>query len=167
MVKRQIIAILVTIGICASASISRSATTTASLTANTNIAARASLVLGGASIDFPDADPNSVASIAASQNPVNVTARVRTGTSSVATLQVQAAGDLVSGTDTIPVGNVSWTSTGSGFAAGTMNKTTAQPVGSWSGPGSRAGTISYFLANSWNYATGSYTVTITYTLTAP
>lgn len=146
---------------------SQGATTSSNLTVNTNIAARAALILGSATINFPDADPSVVTSIAATENPVSVTARVRTGSASVASLQVLAGGDMMSGTDVITMDNVTWTATGPGFAAGTMNKTTAQSAGSWTGSGERIGSFSYLLANSWNYAAGSYSVTVTYTLTAP
>ena len=106
-------------------------------------------------------------SIPATENPVNVTAKVKTGSASTATLTVLAAGDLTSGGDTIAITNVSWTATGTGFIAGTMSKTTAQSAGSWTGSGNRSGTFSYVLANSWSYATGTYTANATYTLTAP
>ena len=51
--------------------------------------------------------------------------------------------------------------------AGTMNKTTAQSAGSWTGSGNNAGTFTYALVNSWSYATGTYAATATYTLSAP
>jgi len=40
-------------------------------------------------------------------------------------------------------------------------------VGSWSASGSPSGTQTLSLPNSWTYATGTYTVTLNYTLTAP
>jgi hypothetical protein len=83
------------------------------------------------------------------------------------TLTCLAEGDLTAGANTIAISNVTWTATGTGFVAGTMNKTTAQSAGSWTGPGARSGTFSFSLANSWSYDTGSYTAAITYTLTAP
>ena len=137
------------------------------LTVNAQVDARAKLTLGASTINFPDADPDEVPSISASQNPVTVTAKVRTGKNSTATLEHQAAGDLKSGGDEISISNVTWTATGTGYEPGTMNKTTKQTAGSWVGSGSRTGSFSYFLANSWDYATGNYTVTTTYTLTAP
>ncbi len=136
------------------------------LTVNAQVDARAKLTLGASTINFPDADPDEVPSISASQNPVTVTAKVRTGKNSTATLEHQAAGDLKSGGDEISISNVTWTATGTGYVSGTMN-TTKQTAGSWVGSGSRTGSFSYFLANSWDYATGNYTVTTTYTLTAP
>lgn len=157
-----VIALLVLLNATAQA-----ATTTSNLTVNTTIAARAILILGSASVNFPDSDPTSVPSIGATENPVSVTARIRTGSASVATLTAQTGGDLVSGGNTIAISNVTWTATGTGFVAGTMNKAVGQPVGSWTGSGEQTGSNSYFLANSWNYATGVYTATVTYTLTAP
>jgi len=136
------------------------------LTVNAQVDARAKLTLSHSTINFPDADPDEVPSISASQNPVTVTAKVRTGKNSTATLEHQAAGDLKSGGDEISISNVTWTATGTGYVSGTMN-TTKQTAGSWVGSGSRTGSFSYFLANSWDYATGNYTVTTTYTLTAP
>ncbi len=160
------IAIATAVG-CSVATAALGASATTNVTVNSAVGARASLVFGTTTIGFPDADPGTVSSIPATQNAVSVTASVRSGSSSVSTLQVQAAGDLTSGSDTIPISNVTWTATGAGFVPGTMNKATAQTAGSWTGPGQRSGSFSYFMANSWNYATGNYSVTVTYTLSAP
>ena len=73
----------------------------------------------------------------------------------------------MSGSNTIAISNVTWTATGTGFRAGTMSRTTSQLVGRWTGSGTRTGTLSFFLANSWSYATGNYTQRVTFTLTAP
>jgi hypothetical protein len=40
-------------------------------------------------------------------------------------------------------------------------------VGAWTGSGNQTGTQTYSLANSWTYATGTYTAALTYTLTVP
>jgi hypothetical protein len=143
------------------------ASDTKPLTVNATVSARATLSIGQSSIHFLDADPDGTPSIAATENTVSVTAKVRTGSGSTATLTHLAAGDLVSGSDTILIGNVTWTASGAGYQAGTMNKATAQTAGSWTGSGNRSGSFSYFLANSWSYATGTYTASSTYTLTAP
>jgi hypothetical protein len=94
---------------------------------------------------------------------------VRTGSSSIATLTHQAAGNLVaSNSNSIAVSNVTWTAaTGTGYSAGTMSGTIPQTVGSWTGSGEKPGTLNFSLANSWAYATGTYTVSSTFTLTAP
>jgi hypothetical protein len=163
------IIILTLMGTFLLAGAAQAASATANLTINATVAATAKLTLGTNVINFPDADPDITASIAANENPVSVTAKVKTGSASNATLTVLAAGDLKSGpTDTILISNVTWTAAGDpGLVAGTMNKTTAQSAGSWTGSGNRTGSFSYFLANSWAYQTGSYTATTTYTLTAP
>jgi hypothetical protein len=80
---------------------------------------------------------------------------------------VKAGGDLDSGTDTIAISNLTWSATGTGFQAGTMNKTTAQTLGNWTNSGQQSGSHTYTLPNSWSYSTGTYQATITYTLTAP
>ncbi len=144
------------------------ATTTENLTINATVAARATLTLSAATINFPDQDPDAVPSVAATENPVAVTAKVRTGAASTPTLTVQASGPLTSGGDTIAISNVTWTASAAPFAAGTMNSATAQSAATFgAGSGSYAGSFSYFLTNSWAYAVGSYSATATYTLTAP
>jgi hypothetical protein len=118
------------------------------------------LTLGSSNITFPDASPGASLSISATENPISVSVTViPSGTSW--TLTVLANGDLVSGADTIPISNVTWTATGSQFVNGTLSKTTSQSVAI--GPNNRTGTLSFFLANSWSYPTGSYTQTITFT----
>ena len=143
------------------------ATATANLTINATVAATAKLTLSTNTINFPDADPDLISSIPSTPASVSVTAKAKTGSTSTSTLTVLAADDLKSGSDTIAISNVTWTASGTGFVNGTMNKTTAQTAGSWAGSGNRSGAFSYFLANSWDYATGSYSASVTYTLTAP
>ena len=132
-------------------------------------ASGASLTLGTNTINFPNADPDTTPSIPASQNAVTVRCRITGGVASNVTLSVRANGNLVSGGNSIPISQVTWTATGNGYVAGTMS-TTSVLVGSWpntSGTRNFNGTFSYFLANSWNYATGNYTASVTYTLSAP
>jgi hypothetical protein len=143
------------------------ASTTAPLTINAAVSSTAKLSLGVATIAFPDADPDDFPSISATQNPVSVTAKAKTTAAGGVTLTVQTSDDLKSGTDVIAITNVTWTAAGAGFVAGTMNKTTAQSAGSWTGSGNRSGSFSYSLANSWGYATGAYTTSATYTLSSP
>ena len=142
-------------------------TSTQTVTLSTNIAARAKLQFGLLAMSFPDVDPDSVPSNPANVNPLSVTSSARTGSSSTATLTCLASGNLVSGTNTIAISNMTWTATGTGYIAGTMNRTTAQTAGSWTGPGQRTGTFSYFLTNLWSYVIGNYSTTISYTLNAP
>jgi hypothetical protein len=141
-------------------------TATKTVAVTVNVAARATLDLGGVNaVTFADADPDTTPSIAAT--PISVAVKGRTSGGSNVTLTVLADQDLTSGSDFITIDNLTWTVTGSGFAAGTMNKTTAQSVGSWGNSGNHSGTVTLAMANSWTYNVGSYTATLTYTLTAP
>lgn len=140
-------------------------TASASLNVTANINAKARLTLGAASITFADADPDVTPTMTA--GPVTVDVRARTSAAGNVTLTVLASGDLTSGGNSIAIANLTWTATGSGFQAGTSNATTAQAVGGWTGSGSPSGTQTFALPNSWTYATGTYTVTLNYTLSAP
>jgi hypothetical protein len=148
------------------------ATATKDVTLSATVSSTAKLTLATSTITFPDADPDTVTSIPANENGAAVTAKVKTGSSTSATLKVLAAGDLISGTDTIPIINVTSTATnssGSFFSAGpiTWSKTSPGATVGQGNSGSFAGTFSWFLANNWNYPTGAYTAHATYTLTAP
>lgn len=141
------------------------ATVNGSINVTANVNAKAKLTLGAASITFADADPDVVPTMTSSA--VNIDVKARTSAGASVTLTVLASGDLVSGSDAIAINNLTWAVTGSGFQAGTADKTTAQTVGSWTGSGSPAGSQTFSLPNSWTYNTGSYTVTLNYTLTVP
>lgn len=134
---------------------------------NADNSSTAQLTISATTISFPSANPGLMPIIQATQNPVPVTANAQIDDQSTATLNVQAGGDLISGNDTIPIGKVSWTAAGEGFTAGTLDKSNPVTAGIWQGPGQHSGTFSFFLANSWSYATGNYSQTVTYTLTAP
>src|SRR4029079_11666363 len=98
---------------------------------------------------------------------VTATVKARTSAAGNNTLTAVADHDLQSGSDTIPIANLTWIVGGAGFTAGTMDAVTAHNVGSWVGSGNYAGTQTLKLVNDWAYNTGSYTATISYTLTAP
>lgn len=151
--------------VCFSVPAFAQATATGSINVTVNVSARARLTLGAAAITFADADPDTVPTMTSSAVTIDV--RARTGAGNASTLTVLASGPLTSGTDTIAITNLTWTVTGTGFAAGTANSTTAQTVGSWAGPGSPSGTQTFSLPNSWTYAIGSYAATLNYTLTVP
>ena len=143
------------------------ATATGSLSASVTVSAMAKLTLSSATVSFANADPDTSPIIAAAEGALTITAKGKTSTGATIALTLLAADDLRSGGDRIPISNITWTASGSGFAAGTMSKVTAQPVGSWANSGSRTGTQSFAMVNSWSYAAGSYTTTAAYTLTAP
>jgi hypothetical protein len=133
------------------------------------VGASARLELSRLTIAFPDTpDVDANPSIAATGGAITVTAKGKTTGGATISLTVLAGGNLVSGSDTIAISNVTWVGGGAGFeAAGTMNSTVAQSVASWTNSGIRTGTQTFALANSWDYAVGNYTASATYTLTAP
>jgi hypothetical protein len=153
----------VAVVLVASTSAFAQASASGSIGVTANVAAKAKLTLGAAAIVFADADPDAVPVMTATAVTIDVKARA----SGAVTLTVLATGDLVSGGNTIGINNLTWAASGSGFVAGISDKTTAQTVGSWAVSGSPSGTQTYSLPNSWTYATGTYTVTLNYTLTAP
>jgi hypothetical protein len=124
----------------------------------------ATLTLENSSINFPSRNPATVTSIASSQNPMSI--NIQTSGTTTWSLTLLANGDLVSGGDTIPISNITWTASGTGFVGGAMSKTTSSTVASGSGDVNRTGSQRFFLSNSWNYATGSYSQTVVYTLVA-
>ena len=143
------------------------ATDSKPLTIYFSVVSRATLYLNVNSIHFPASDPDLVPSIPAIENAVNVNAKVTALNGAISTLTHQASIDLGDGTDSIPITNITWTASGTGFVPGTMSKATPQTAGSFTGPGNFPGTFSYFLANSWTYTPGAYTASSTCTLTTP
>lgn len=139
-------------------------TSNATLNASFNGLARVSL--STATLTFPDADPDTVPSIPASQGPVTITTKARTSVNGAVTLTVLASDQLRSGLNTIPASSITWTASGPGFTSGTLSATSAQTVASWVGSGVRTGTQSFSFRNLWTYATGTYTLTMTFTLSA-
>lgn len=139
-------------------------TDTATLNASVNGLAR--LSLSTFTVSFPDADPDTVPNIPASQGPVTISAKARTSVNGAVTLTVQAADQLRSGLNTIPASQVTWTASGSGFSGGTLSAASAQPVAGWTGSGVHTGTQTFFFKNLWSYASGTYTLTMTFTLSA-
>ena len=145
---------------------------TASGTVNVNatVSAKAKLTINGgatASINFADADPDILATVPA--NPLSIAVKARTTANGAVTLTVRASQDLTSAaSDTIDIGALKWTSTGANFAgSGTSSMAAEVNVMSVTGSGNHTGVQNYTLDNSWAYATGTYTTTLTYTLTAP
>ena len=111
-------------------------------------------------------DINTVVPVQA--DPLTVSAKARVPPNTRIVLTVQANGPFTSGGSTIPVNKLSWTMTGTGFqAGGTANEHAAKTLGSWRGPGSWTGRQVYEFLDSWDYAVGTYSVTMTYTLSAP
>lgn len=117
-------------------------------------------------ISFPSSDPDTVPVISAA--PVRVTYLVLGPAARPWTITVRAGGALVSGASTIPISTVSWIATPSPpFRNGTLS-TVAQTIATGSGTALlQRGDVTFRFANSWNYNVGTYTQTITFTLTSP
>ncbi|HXW07307.1 MAG TPA: hypothetical protein VD833_18875, partial [Vicinamibacterales bacterium] len=78
-------------------------------------------------------------------------------------------GDLTAGPAQIPIASITWVAAPSPpFRDGTLSSTVAQTLASGLGsePNTR-GSVTFRLANSWNYSAGTYTQTIVFTLTSP
>lgn len=140
---------------------------TATATLSANLGPLAKLSLSTTSLSFPDANPDLFPQVQATSGPVTITAKARAASGSTVTLTVLASGDLRSGIDTIPAGAITWTAAGPGFIAGTLNAATAQTVGSWTGSGVRVGTQNYLFRNLWTHPSGTYTLSLLFTLTSP
>lgn len=126
------------------------------------------LSMSPTTITFATADPDTLPVITSA--PVQITYRIRQNSNQPWTLTVLANGDLVAGSATVDISNISWVATPAPpFQSGVMSKTVAQRVAS--GTGNQANTshgqITFRLANSWNYVPGLYTQTVVFTLTAP
>jgi hypothetical protein len=132
-------------------------------------AASVQLSLSTASISFPDANPELVPQIVSTPTPVSVTIQVA-GNPGAWQLTVAATGDLQSGADTIPVGNISWTSSvGAPWLPGSLAVVPPQTVAAGTGNLTPAQTsnLTFRIANLWTFAAGVYTTTATFTLFAP
>jgi hypothetical protein len=149
----------------AEGSLAASANQTLNLSAQVN--SRAKIVLNVGAINFVDFRSDNLDNLPANENPVAITANAKTGNNSTITLTFLASDDLRSPTRTIPISCVTWTATGAGYQSGTMSKTSAQTVGTWTGPGSYAGALSFFFDTKVPQAADSYTSSGTFTLTAP
>jgi hypothetical protein len=137
------------------------------LAVSVTIGSRAQLTLSTANLVIPDRDPATFTTLVAPA--LTVTVGARTASAQPINLTVVATGGDLTGTGgTIPIANLTWASTGTGFdALGTSNAATAQSVGQWTGSGLRTGAQTYSLPNDWLYAPGTYATSLTYTLVVP
>ena len=142
-------------------------TLSATATLSASFGSQARLSLSPASLTFADADPDTAPQVPALPGPIAITARARATRNTVVTLTVQANDDLRSGVTVLPASLISWTATGTGFVAGTLSRTSPQVVGTWVGSGIRTGTQSFLFENRWSHPTGTYSVTLVYTLASP
>ena len=138
---------------------------TATVTVNATVAAKAKLTVSETAISFADQDPDIPTPIPAN-TAIDITVKARGG-GGIVSLTVQADGNLVDGSKSIAISALKWTSTGTNFNPTGTSNTSPVTVMSFSGSGNRSGTQNYTLDNSWDYVTGSYGTSLTYTLTVP
>jgi len=164
-VPRRLLVVFVVWTVAAPVTRSAAQTRNATLAANFNTIAK--LTLSTATVSFPDADPDVIPLIPSIGGPVSIAAKARATPGAQVVLTVQAADDLRSGVSVIPASNITWTATGAGFVGGTLSRTAPVTVGTWSGSGIRTGTQQLYFTNLWSHPTGTYTVSLLYTLTSP
>ena len=140
---------------------------TQTLTATATVGNQAKLTVLG-TISFPDTDPDLPGAIPNSGGPVSIAAKARVADTTLVSLTVHSdKTHFDSPGTTIPVGALKWSSSGGVFLPNGSMANAAQAVGSWTGPANHSGTQTFTLDNSWAYAPGSYSVTLTYTLSTP
>jgi hypothetical protein len=120
-------------------------------------------------VTFTLGDPDVNPIVAAA--PITISFRIR-GLQGKATWQltVLAGGDLVSGTSTVDISNVTWVATPAPpFRNGTLNRTVAQVVASGAGSANptQVGSLTFRMNNAWTYDSGIYTQAIVFTLSTP
>ena len=139
----------------------------ATATLSVNLGTQARLVMVSTAVAFPDADPDTVLKVASVPASIDITAKARTTRNSQVTLTLQSTDDLRSGVTVLPAALVTWTASGAGFVPGTLSRSLAQVVGSWTGSGVRSGSQSFFFENLWTHPPGTYTISLVYTISAP
>lgn len=117
------------------------------------------------SFTYPSADPDSSPTVSSPQ--LTISYRLRNWSGRSWTITVQAQTDLVSGSSSIPAGNISWTATPAPFVTGTLS-TTARTLASGTGnvTPTRYGYLTFSLMNLWSYPTGTYSHTVLFTFSA-
>jgi hypothetical protein len=131
-------------------------------------AQRLELTLSPRVVTFPSSDPDVVPVVSAA--PLQASYRIRANGNNPWTLTVLAQGDLISGTQSVDISNVTWLATPAPpFQAGTLSRTVAQTLASGTGNvnPTRTGSVTFRLANSWTYSAGIYTQTVVFTLASP
>lgn len=131
-------------------------------------AQRLELTITPAVVSFPSGDPDTVPMVIAA--PVQVRYRVRQNVQQPWVLTVRANGDLISGAATVDISNVTWVATPAPpFQNGTLSRTVDRTLASGTGNVNPfgSGSVTFRLANSWNYSRGIYTQTVVFTLSTP
>ena len=145
------------------------AQTTSTLNVNAAVSSRLKLELSSNTVTFTRvANPIGGPVIGQNEVPIRVTVKATTSRFLVwpqtFRLRIQAVGTLLDSSTgtTIPVGAISWTSTGSGFVSGgTLAPDTDVLLGTWNASGNYQGTITFSFKDDPNYAPGVYRLVVT------
>lgn len=114
---------------------------------------------------YPSASPDQSPVVTSPQ--LTISYRITGNAGTPWTLTTYAQTDLLSGSSSIPAGNITWTATPAPFVSGTLStsaQTVAQGVGNVSS--TRHGYLTFSLKNLWTYAAGTYSHTVVFTLAA-
>jgi len=134
--------------------------------------------LSATSITFPDQDPDLFPVSQQNGTPIRIILTTKNlATSGPYSGSVIALGDLTSGQATIPASNITWTGVniandpGETFYNGTLSQTTsvkfAQGYGNDNRKSPLTGDLTFFIQNLWTYATGTYSQSVNFTISAP
>jgi hypothetical protein len=114
--------------------------------------------------DLPGTGAVSGSSSGGSSVPVKATAVVPPG--QIINLLADSSTALTSGINTIRFDEVSWTATGD-FMGNVFDNEVSQQLDQFKGSGSRCGKYEFYYNNDTYYPAGTYTGTVTYTLSSP
>jgi hypothetical protein len=126
------------------------------------------LTISPQTIAFPSADPDTTPVLTAP--PLTVTYRVYVSFGSEWRITALASDDFRNGSSVIPASAVTWTASPTPpFRAGTLSSSLAQTLASGTGDVfyHADSTISFSMPNAWSYDVGTYTTTITFTISCP
>ncbi len=126
------------------------------------------LSISPSSLSFASADPDTVPTLSAS--PLTLAYTVFLSGGAEWRITVQASDDFRNGSSVIPASAVTWIATPAPpFRAGTLSRTVAQTMARGNGDVllQSSGTATFSLPNSWSYDVGTYSTTITFTISCP
>jgi hypothetical protein len=117
------------------------------------------------SVNFPESDPDLVPVIGPQTITLDFRAVGQRGRRFAVTLV--ANGDLTSGPDVIPASAISWVAYPSQFASGRLSTTIPVLIVEGLTHAMESATFDFYLDNSWDYYSGVYSGSATYTISSP
>jgi hypothetical protein len=168
-IKRAAPLLLVGMGLMVAGVAANAAQDTGSVTVTAQVDSKAKLTLGRNTLTFADASPTTTPSVTDAAGAINIDVKARTKQGGAISLMM--TGSDLSGTvggNTITADKVSWSASGdAGFVTSGSSSTSAQSVGSWTDSKDVNANFSFAFANSYLYASDTYTGSLSFTLTSP